>query len=147
MFLFSKSDEAITEPYSDLLAISLALVGYLLFIILISSAYFSYASKAYAMEHYSELNFLAQKLKGMLACSDREDLLDAEKLASFQVSELLNREFDIQITITAEDKIWRIGEDPDFFKIKSSVSIPVTVRINPAQSIEGTLKLTLWQRS
>ncbi len=148
MFLFIKSDKAITEPYSDLLAISLVLTGYLLFIILIGCAYSSQASKAYTVEHYSELNFLAQKLKGMLACSDREDLLDAEKLASYQARELLElHPLSIQVIIAAEDRVWRIGEEPDFFTIRSSISIPVTVRINPAQSIKGTLKLTLWQRS
>ncbi|MEM2924073.1 MAG: hypothetical protein QXJ68_00070 [Methanocellales archaeon] len=144
MFLFS--EEGVTEPYSDLLAISLVLTGYLIFIILISSAYSSHASKAYAMEHYSELNFLAQKLKGKLACSDREDLLDAEKLTNFKVSELLDREFELQITIIAEDRIWNIGEEPSFFTTRSSILIPATVRINPAQSVEGTLKLTIWRR-
>jgi hypothetical protein len=147
MFLFIKSNEAITEPYSDLLAISLVLTGYLLFIVLISSAYSSHASKAYAMEHYSELNFLAQKFKTMLACSDREDLLDAEKLARYQIKQLqFNQQFEIQIIIYAEGRVWKIGEEPSPFAVRSSASIPVTVRINPAQSIKGSLKLTLWQR-
>ncbi len=145
------SDDAITEPYSDLLAISLILTGFLLFLVLVGGAYATYASKTFAMEHCSDVNFLAQKLKGELAFSTREDLLDVEKLDCYQADaeELLdswNHRFGIQITVTAGDRIWIIGDTPDLWVIRSSASLPVSVRVNPAQNVDGSLKVTLWER-
>ena len=146
-----RSDDGITEPYSDLLAISLVLIGFLLFLLLVGGAYRSYASKTYAMEHCSDVNFLAQKFRVMLASEFQEDLLDAEKLDRYQADSVRllsswNRKLGIQITVNAGKSFWAFGDEPELWIIRSSASIPVTVRMNPAQSLEGTLKVTIWER-
>ncbi len=79
---FIDDDRGVTEPYTDLPAVGLVVVGILLFGYLLCSAYSAYAAKASYADMKEDLRTLAVALSGDpgIACEGGTAVLDARKL-------------------------------------------------------------------
>ncbi len=147
MSSFTSDDQGVTEPYTDLPAIGLVVVGVLLFGYLICSAYSAYASKTCYADLKDDLRTMAVALSGDpgIACEGGATVLDAHKLDNLSVDDTLLRKYGrpgeaVAIEVTAETFRW--SSSPVETAIVGYV-LPVSVRLNDARCIAGTLVVTL----
>lgn len=146
------------EPYADLPAMALALVGFIIFIALMAQAYTTYQQKTFIAEHYQDAANLAEKLSrdGMLTSSTRSDIISASKFDDLnkKPDDLIKKygayyNFMVKVEVNSEDKkynqiIKKQGvSDPKF---GVSASIPVTVKLNDVQELPGTLTVKIWRK-
>src|SRR4030043_469038 len=82
MSSFISDERAVVEPHVDMPAMALAVVGFVVFIAIMSQAYGAYQNKAFISENYQDASNLAEKLsrESTLTGSMRPDVIDAVRL-------------------------------------------------------------------
>lgn len=158
MSSFISDDRAVVEPHGDLPAMALAVVGFIVFIAVISQAYVAFQNKAFIAENYQDAANLAEKLSrdASLTGSLRPDVIEAAKLEELgnDPQELMKKygahyNFVLKVEVdTMSRRYTKIIKDPDISQSKYGVSssIPVTVRLNEAQELPGTLTVKIWRK-
>ena len=144
------------EPHIDLPAMALAVVGFMVFIAIMSQAYGTFRQKSFISENYQDASSLAEKLSRdvMLTGGARPDVIDAGRLEEIRKypDELLNKygryyNFMFKVEVDAGRKYSSIvAPDISIPEYGVSSSIPVTVRLNDAQEIGGTLTVKIWRK-
>jgi hypothetical protein len=147
MSSFTSDDRGVTEPYTDLPALGLIAVGILLFGYLLCSAYSVYAAKACYADLKEDLRTLAVALSGDpgIACEGSATVLDAHKLDNLSADNDWLRKYGrpgeaIAIEIIAGRNQWTSGT---LNKATAGYVLPVTVRLNDARCLAGTLKVSV----
>lgn len=159
----SKDEKGVLEPQAELLSTALAVIGFIVFAVILSQAYFGYEERFFALENYESSSLLAQAVAQSPALkAENSNLLSAanlDKLAG--PSETLARErffapfsanYVFLVEIRTGDGKWHwqiIPNDfqPDFFiggKEKLASSVPVVIELNPAEAVPGTLTLIVY---
>lgn len=148
-------DDAVLEPYADLPAMALAVIGFTVFMAIITQAYNAYSEKAYISSYYEDAVSLAEKLSKDSLLT-RNSMLDAEKLESLTIPEIkeLTRKygaygFKLEVqAIAGEHSYRKVIKDPDMFepRLGVSASIPITLKLNEAQAAPGILAVKIWRR-
>ena len=158
MSSFFNNDRAIVEPHADMPAMALAVVGFIVFIAVLSQAYGAFQDRAFIAENYQDAANLAEKLSrdAALTGSSRPDVIDAAKLEGLgnDPQELVQKygahyNFVLKVEVNTMSRIYtKIIKDPDISGSKYGVSssIPVTVRFNEAQELPGTLTVKIWRK-
>jgi hypothetical protein len=158
MLSFISDDRAVVEPHADMPAMALAVVGFIVFIAVMSQAYGAFQNKAFIAENYQDAANLAEKLSrdASLTGSLRPDVIDAAKLEELgnDPQELMKKydahyNFILKVEVDTESRTYtKIIKDPDisYSKYGLSSSIPVTVRLNEAQELPGTLTVKIWRK-
>ncbi len=158
MLSFISDDRAVVEPHADMPAMALAVVGFIVFIAVMSQAYGAFQNKAFIAENYQDAANLAEKLSrdASLTGSLRPDVIDAAKLEELgnDPQELMQKygahyNFVLKVDVDTESRTYmKIIKDPDISQSKYGVSssIPVTVRLNEAQELPGTLTVKIWRK-
>lgn len=156
MSLFISDERAVIEPHVDLPAMALAVVGFMVFIAIMSQAYGTYQQKSFISENYQDAANLAEKLSrdSMLTGGVRPDLIDAQRLEELRndPDELMNKygayyNFMFKIEVETGRKYSRIiTPDISVPEFGISSSIPVTVRFNDAQELPGKLTVKIWRK-
>ena len=146
------NEKGIVEPNSDLVAMALAVVGFIIFVSLVAHTYQVYQEKTYIAEHYGDAASLAELLmkNPALTAPDRPDLIDASRIEGLgpeEIQELTERygtryDFSFKIEVTP---FYRkvVGASPD---MGVSASVPVTIRLNEANEMPGTLTVKIWEK-
>ena len=159
MSSFINDDTGVIEPYSDLMAMALAVVGFIIFFAIIAQSYTIYQEKTFIAEHFHDAVALAEKLSkdSEMTSSVRPDIIDSIKLEeiSKDPDEIMKKygayyDFMFKVEASSESRIYsRIIKDPEVTesKIGISASIPVTVKINDVQEVPGTLTVKLWRKN
>lgn len=136
-----------TEPYTDLPAVGLVVIGILLFGYLLCSAYSAYASKTCYADLKNDLRTMAVALSGDpgMACEGSATVLDAHKLANLSTDDDLLRKYGrpgerVAIEVTAGTLRW---SSSPVDTVTASYVLPVSVRLNDARCLAGTLIVTL----
>lgn len=149
MYSFTSDDRGVTEPYTDLPTLAILAVGLLLFGFLILSAYTSYASSAYyaaikgdlrevALAVESDPAIISEGHPGVIVASNI-DRAGRDALSGY------GRPGDaLQATIEAQGYRWQVGQASK--GISASYRMPITVVLNDARSLPGTLTITAWER-
>lgn len=156
MSSFTSDERAVIEPHVDMPAMALAVVGFMVFIVIMSQAYGTYQQKAFISENYQDAANLAEKLSrdSMLTGSVRPDVIDAQRLEELgkDPDELMNKYgayyyFMFKVEVDSGRK-YSIIIIPDISvpEYGISSSIPVTVRINDAQELPGKLTVKIWRK-
>jgi hypothetical protein len=147
MSSFISDERAVTEPYTDLPAVGLVVVGVLLFGYLLCSAYTAYASKTCYADLKDDLRTMAISLSGDpgIACEGSATVLDAHKLANLSADDGLLRKYGrpgeaVAIEVAAGTLRWSSGPVDT---VTASYALPVSVRLNDARCVAGTLIVTL----
>jgi hypothetical protein len=146
-FSFINDERAVTEPYTDLPAVGLVVIGVLLFGYLLCSAYSAYESKACYADLKDDLRTMAVALAGdpEIACEGSAAILEAQKLDNLSANVDLLRKFgrpgeEVAIEVAAGTLRW---SSSPVDTVTASYALPVSVRLNDARCLAGTLIVTL----
>jgi hypothetical protein len=150
--LFTSDDRGLVEPNSDLVAMALTVIGFILFISMVAHTYEVHQEKTYIAQHYSDAVNLAGLLMKdpTLTASDRPDLIDASSIESMTTDQIQGLKekygtgydfsFKIEVPLVYSNVV---GESED---MGVSASVPVTIRLNDANEMPGTLTVKIWEK-
>jgi hypothetical protein len=145
---FISDERGVTEPFTDLPALGIVSVGLIVFAYLMLSAYSLYASSAYYSSIREDLLHLANTLSCDPALTDgRPGLMDVRRLNNASDMDFSNCGYPgstIRVTVEATGYKWSIG-DASVGK-SASYRLPVSIMLNDARSVPGTLTVTMWAR-
>ena len=148
--MFTRDERAVVEPSSDLVAMALAVIGFVIFISVMAHTYQIYQEKTIIAQHYDDAVSLAGLLGNdpLLTVPLRPALIDASRVESMgenDIEELrgkyatcYNFSFKIEVPPTYSEVVGTSNE----FGI--SASIPVTIRLNEVEEMPGTLTVKIW---
>ncbi len=145
-YSFIDDDRAVTEPYTDLPAVGLVVVGVLLFGYLLCSAYSAYEAKACYADLKDDLRTLALALTADpgIALDGGASVLDAHKLDNISTGEMIRKYGrpgeTVAIEVTAGGLRWSSGSPG---RVSAGYMLPVTVRLNDARCMAGTLTVSV----
>ncbi len=143
MCSFTGDERGATEPYTDLPAAGVVAVGLIVFSFLLFSAYSSYASSAYYAAVREDLRSLARSAACDPALCDGAGALDARKLDNAS-GDSLDYNAAVQVTVEAPGHRWRMGRGSR--GASASYALPVSVKLNDARCVPGTMTVTMWER-
>ncbi len=157
MSSFINNEKGVMEPYNDLPAMTLALVGFIIFMALLAQSYTAYQQKAFMAEHYQDAENLAEKLSRDGALTGGiPDVVDANKIEELNKNpdELMQKygtyyNFMFKVEINSAVRTYsRVIRNPyaSESKIGVSASIPVTIKLNDVQELPGTLTVKMWRK-
>jgi len=158
MSSFTSDENGVMEPYNDMPAMALAVVGFIIFIAIVTQAYTAYQQKVFIAEHYQDAANLAEKLSkdSAILSSRRTDVIGASEIEmiSRNPKELFGKYgtyYNFMFKVEADPKgraYSMIIKDPDIpeSRIGVSASVPVTVRLNEVQEVPGILTVKVWRK-
>ncbi len=158
MSSFISDERGVVEPHVDMPAMALAVVGFVVFIAVISQAFGAYQNKAFIAENYQDAMNLAEKLSrdSTLTGTVRHDVIDVVRLEEIgkEPMELMRKYgayYNFMFKVEADSKTMtyiKIIKNPEISESKYGISssIPVTVKLNDAQELPGTLTVKIWRK-
>lgn len=158
MSSFISDERGVVEPHIDMPAMAFAVVGFIVFIAVISQTFGAYQNKAFISENYQDAMNLAEKLSrdSTLTGSVRPDVIDAARLEEIgkEPKELMRKygayyNFMFKVEANSQSGTYtRIIKNPEISESKYGISssIPVTVRLNEVQELPGTLTVKIWRK-
>mgnify|MGYP006283111179 FL=1 len=149
-----KNKEAVSEEFTALPALSVVMIGFTLFFLLIANTYNSYEDRIEILEKYKTADFIATKLTNPDCFFIKEGgVVDTKLLTSDRGKNELNFIRD-EYNKSGFDFIIRIscGQDKQDFpetvptdtKDKVAVTKEIGVYLNEAQTKPGKLTVILW---
>ena len=156
--LYISDDRGITEPYSDIISMMLVVVGFTMFFVVVVQTYNAYADRAFIIGHSQDALRLAEALRAdpLFISGDGTDIIDANKVreTAERPGNLYSRygslyNFIVKIeaksdSITCCEIIKKPGTETP--KLGIAFSIPVTVKLNDAELVQGTLSVKIWRK-
>lgn len=144
---FINDDRAVTEPYTDLPAIGLVVIGVLLFGYLLCSAYSAYAAKTSYADLKDDLRTLALTISADpgIAVDGTASVLDAGKLNNLSATTDWLRKYGrpgeaVAIGVSAGEFRWSSGS---MDRVSAGYVLPVVVRLNDARCLAGTMTVSV----
>lgn len=150
--MFTRDERAVVEPNSDMVAMALAVIGFVIFISVMAHTYQVYQEKTFIAQHYGDAVSLAELLGNdpLLTVTRCPGLIDASRVESMDAGDI--NELKSKYA-TRYDFSFKIEVEPTYSKVVGtsedlgvSASIPVTIRLNEAEEMPGTLTVKLWER-
>jgi hypothetical protein len=151
---FIENDRAVSEEFTSLPALSVVMIGFALFILLISNTYNAYEIRIDSIEKYKTADFIATKLTNPDCFFMDEG--GVVNISLLETSESLNELNSIRNTYKTSgiDFIIRISWDstsedypenlPNYVGDRVAVSRSISVYLNPAQTRPGRLTVITW---
>ena len=149
---FLKNEEAISEEFTVLPALSVVMIGFALFVVLLAQTYLTYTDRIDRLQSYQTADGLLQKLTNPDCFFIREaGLVDLHLLQNDTMSlqnfleQYTKSDFFFHLQLHWNDQIWVFPEsmvsNPD---IRIAVSKEIGIYLNEAQTTPGTLTVLLW---
>ena len=150
--MFTRDERGVVEPNSDLVAMALAVIGFVIFISVMAHTYQVYQEKTFIAQHYDDAVSLAGLLGNdpLLTVPGCPELIDASRIESLgakDINKLRNR------YATHYNFSFKIEVPPTYSKVVGtseelgvSASIPVTIRLNEVEEMPGTLTVKIWEK-
>ena len=153
-----KDDAAISEEFTTLPALSVVMIGFALFIVLISYTYGAYSTRIDSLEKYQTADFIATKLTtpdcffmleagvvNLPLLDDSDPTVSDDKLnAMRQKYESSGINFSININWEGNSKYFPEDDLPTKVGDRVAVSRTVSVYLNEAQTKPGKLTIITW---
>lgn len=155
MSSFINDEKGVIEPYTELPAMALAVVGFIVFFAILTQAYTTYEEKSFLAGHYQDAANLARKLsKDSSLTASRPGTIDPVKLENLDTEEFFKKygssyDFIFRVDAISGKKVYSsLIMDPDLDNSRPgiSASIPVTVRFNDVEEEAGTLTVKIMKR-
>ena len=151
---FIKNDKAISEEFTSLPALSVVMIGFALFILLIANTYNAYGIRIDSIEKYKTADFIATKLTnpdcffmeegGIVNISLLETSESLDKLNSIR-NTYKTSGVDFIIRLSWDSTYEDYPEDlPNDVGDRVAVSRSISVYLNPAQTRPGRLTVITW---
>jgi hypothetical protein len=154
---FIKNEKAVSEEFTTLPAISLVMIGFTLFLLLITNTYNAYEIRINAIEKYTTADFIVTKITNpdcsfvkeggiisipLLNTKESKDLL-ADLKEEYKKSGL-----DFVVRIEWADTYSDFPDDlPNGVYNRIAISKEIGVYLNEAQTKPGKLTVILWSTS
>ncbi len=150
--MFTRDERGVVEPNSDMVAMALAVIGFVIFISVMAHTYQIYQEKTFIAQHYDDAVSLAGLLRNdpLLTVRGCPVLIDASRVESMDAGDInelrdkyatrYNFSFKIEVPPTYS-KVVGTSED-----LGVSASIPVTIRLNEVKEMPGTLTVKIWEK-
>lgn len=150
--MFTSDEKGLVEPNSDLIAMTLAVIGFIVFVSLLAHAYQVQQEKTFIAEHYSDAAVLAGLLRNdpLLTAPDRPDLIDASRVEALTPEEFAGLKdrygtrygFSFKVEVPPSYSTM-VGTSEE---MGVSASVPVTIRLNEAREMPGMLTVKIWEK-
>lgn len=150
---FLRNEQAVSEEFTVIPALSIVMVGLAIFIVLLAQTYNAHADRVKQLQNYQTANGLLQKLTnpgcyfikpgGLLDLSCLEnDNLSFQQI--YQQYQMIGYAFYLQIRWNGQLKTLPESIKPQLLNC-IAVSQEIGVYLNAAQTVPGTLTLVLWR--
>jgi len=136
-------ERGVTEPYTALPSLGIVAVGFIIFLYMMMSAYSSYASSAYYASVKDSLMSRARSAASDPSLSCSPGVMDARRLDNASKMDAGYPGSRVEYMVEAQGYSWRWGEAP--MGRSASVQLAVSVRLNDARCVPGTLRVTMWE--
>jgi hypothetical protein len=150
---FLENEQAVSEEFTSLPALSIVLIGFAVFIVLLAQTYIAYADRVDRLQHYQTADGLLQKLTnpecyfirpgGLVDLSNLEND-DTSFQHLYQQYYKIGYVFCLQLRYDSQIKILPESSEPQPPN-RIAVSLEIGVYLNEAQTIPGTLTIVLWK--
>jgi len=151
---FIRNEKAVSEEFTSLPALSVVIIGFTLFFVLLANVYTSYGLRVESVEKYQTADYIANKLTNPDCFFIKEGgLLDLSILHTNEGKSRLNstREeyrtssVDFIVRVTYDGFTMDFPEDlPNNIGNRVAVSRNIGVYLNEAQTAPGKLTIILW---
>lgn len=147
-----RDDSGIMEPYSDLPAMMLVIIGFIVFMVVAVQAYDSYADRTFVLEHQQDAHLLLENVKKDLSISERPGVISAQKLENLDVASFSRRYgsgFGFKVKVVSTDPNHEytklISSDNSDSDVGVTASTLVSVQLNDALIVPGTITVKIWR--
>jgi len=152
---FVKDENAISEEFTSLPALSVVMVGFALFILLFSNTYVTYSTRIDSLEKYQTADFIATKLTnpdcffmkegGVVALPLLDTQESRDKIKAMR-TEYTPSGINFSIRVNWDSNSLYFPEDtlPTGVGDRVAVSRDVSVYLNQAQTRPGKLTIIIW---
>ena len=149
---FLKDEKAISEEFTSIPALSVFMIGFTLFILLIANTYIAYEQRIDSLEKYQNGFYISSKLTNPDCFFIREGgIVDLQLLRNDRyLLSLLCEEYKISgVNFIVRISFNEIFEDfpenlPDYVTNRVAVSKNVGIYLNQAQTTPGKLTIIMW---
>jgi len=151
---FVRNDEAVSEEFTSLPALSVVIVGFGLFALLLSQTYLSYEERMGQLQGYQIVDSLANQLTSLERSFIREggvfnvSAVEQDSTFFFRMSDQWKRSgwrFLVRIH-WGNSTIDFLGPEDTTVPHRIAVTRPIGVYLNDAQTIPGSFTVILWRR-
>ncbi|MEF8878895.1 MAG: hypothetical protein V5A64_00710 [Candidatus Thermoplasmatota archaeon] len=154
---FLEDERAVSEEFTSLPALSVVMIGFTVFILLIANTYTNYNNNIENMDKYQQANHLLNKLTNpdCFFIKNGETInLPLLKTSDTELNQLKkqyqSQGVDFIIKVSYEDKIETFPATEDISNLETgnrvAVSKPSAVYINPAYTKPGKITIITWRR-
>jgi len=156
---FIKNEKAISEEFTSLPALTVVIIGFTLFILIITNTYNAYNIRIESIDKYQTASFIASKLTSPDCYFMMEGgivdlpLLDSSepKESGDKLNQMRNKikasgvNFSIEISYNNQKKYFPEDNLPSYINERVAVSKTVSVYLNEAQTKPGKLTVITWR--
>lgn len=156
--IFIKNQDAISEEFTTLPALTIVIIGFTLFILLISNVYSTYNNRVNSLDKYQIASFISSKVTNPdcyfmmeggvvnLPLLDSADPSNSDEKLQDMREELKASgvNFSIQVSWDGKEKYFPEDDLKSGIGEKVAVSKTVSVFLNEAQTMPGKLTVIIW---
>jgi hypothetical protein len=151
--LFLVDEHAISEEFTTLPALSVVMIGFALFIVLLAQTYSTYEERIAQLQNYQTADGIAHKLTNPDSYFIRDDgLIDVAILESDMgpLQKIQEEYHRSGVSFLLRLRWYNITKDfpaeqPATSMNRLAVSKEVGIYLNPAQTVPGTITIILWR--
>ncbi|MFA5101614.1 MAG: hypothetical protein WC525_00520 [Candidatus Thermoplasmatota archaeon] len=153
--IFLKNEDAVSEEFTVLPALSIVMIGFALFVVLLAQTYIAYTDHISRLQNYHTANGLLQKLTNPDCYFVRDGgLIDVSILQKDNTSlQKLGEQYRQSGVLFLFQLAWN-DQSQNFPDIEPAanvsriaVSKPVGVYLNEAQTLPGAFTIIVWRAS
>jgi len=147
-------NKAISEEFTTLPALSVVMIGFTIFFLLMANTYSSYENRVEILEKYKTADFIATKLtnpdcffikEGGIVSMEVLRIPESQQKLNLLKNEYQSAGFDFILRINCDTYVQDFPEDlPASIDSRVAVSKDVGIYLNEAQTKPGKLTIILW---
>lgn len=157
-------EKGVLEPHSDLIAVALAVIGFVVLAALLSRAYTGYEDRSFALENYESASLLAGTMAETPALrAENPGSISASALDRLSATEgsderkeffsSFSGTYPFLVEVRTEDGKWKWLIEPEIVESgylmrkqeKVAASVPVVIELSSAETVPGTLTVVLYE--
>lgn len=157
---FIKNEKAISEEFTILPALTVAVIGFSLFILIVSNVYNTYNCRIETLDSYQSASFIASKLTNPDCYFMMEGgiinlpLLDSPnpEESDYKLNQMRNEiaapgvNFSIVVSWDSQKKYFPEDNLPSYVYERVAVSKTASIFLNEAQTKPGKLTVIMWEK-
>jgi hypothetical protein len=151
---FWRNDQAVSEEFTSLPALSVVMIGFSLFLILLAHTYMAYQERMSFLNEYQTADAIAERLTNPDCCWMKNGLVDVSLLSvSLDQVELLREQYrqsnlSFILRLRYQEEVCDYPESLPFITSnRVAVEKELGMYLNEAQTTPGTFTVIVWRTS